>query len=372
MPVIIARDVVREPLHVVVPLQNAWRWRSRWKHVTRAIKHFMDSGAVITLVEAAFNRREHVFADSGLDGTLATCSLNGGEFRHRYIPLRSKSEIWLKENLINLGVQSLPWKWEQVAWNDSDILFVRPNWVGEAIHKLQHYKFLQMFSHAQDADPQYRLLPPTFYKDSDSHTSYGDGFVHAWREALNLGKAFIPPGAERHRRRRPQAYPYAGRPWPGLAWACTREAWDEVGGLLDICIWGGGDWTMAHCLIGKRRYGIHAGVHPHYLAIVNAWADLCDRHIRRNIGYMDGTVIHNWHGRKNERGYGLRHQTLADAHFDPTRHLKRDYQGMWQLHDDGSEDYITLRDTIRHSSMHRNEDVTEVGDPFPTQGGQGH
>ena len=152
-------DKLQEPLHVVVPVFNPFRYKTRWKHTERALKHFHDSGATITLVEAGFNRRELAFADSGLDGTLANCALNGGEFRHKYIVLHAKDELWLKENLINIGVQNLPYKWEQVAWLDSDIHFARPNWVGETIHKLQHYDFIQLFSQARDLSPTYELMP---------------------------------------------------------------------------------------------------------------------------------------------------------------------------------------------------------------------
>src|SRR5271170_1325779 len=96
--VLIAKDEVREPLYAIVPVSNCWRWKSRWKHTQRAIKHFMDSGAVVILVEVAFNRREFVFADSGIDGMAANCAIQGKEFQHKFIGLRSSTELWLKEN----------------------------------------------------------------------------------------------------------------------------------------------------------------------------------------------------------------------------------------------------------------------------------
>src|SRR5579862_7712901 len=106
-------DQVREPLYVVCPLQNPWRWRSRWKLAERALKHFLDSGATVILVETAFNRRELAFADSGLDGLATNCGILGSDpkFRCKYIGLHSPSELWLKENMINLGAQSLPYDW---------------------------------------------------------------------------------------------------------------------------------------------------------------------------------------------------------------------------------------------------------------------
>ena len=178
MPYVVPDRVV-EPLYAVVPYFNPWRWKTREKHTLRAIKHFADSGAVVILVEAAFNRREFSMADCGLDGTPASCSVlgSGHDLRHRYIGLRTKDELWLKENLINAGVAHLPDNWQQVCWLDSDVVFARPNSVGECIHKLQHYAFLQMFSHARDLGPNYEMLPEN-YPHAD-----GQGFVTAFRMA---------------------------------------------------------------------------------------------------------------------------------------------------------------------------------------------
>src|SRR5208282_5482123 len=97
-------------------------------------------------------------------------------------------------------------------------------------------------------------------------------------------------------------------------------------------------------------------LHPNYQAIVNQWYERCRRQIRRNVLVMDGAIFHAWHGRKTERGYNIKHRLLAQIGFDPLRHLKRDSQGLWQLHDDGSESYVKLRDTMRSIAKERNED----------------
>lgn len=370
VPVLIAKDAVHEPLYVIVPLFNPWRWKSRYKHTDRAIKHFQDSGAVVVLVEAAFNRRDFVYADSGLDGTMANCAIHSQEFRHMYIPLRTKDELWLKENLVNVGAHHLPYGWEQMAWADSDILFVRPNWVGEAIHKLQHYKFIQMFSHARDLAPNYEILHHE-YPHAD-----GISFMAAY-ESGDLDRIIATasaPGKHPHHHPHPHphpdpppyygdaktSYPYGGRVWPGLAWACTKQAFEEVGGLLDFAVWGGGDWHMAHALIEKTEGMMRPDLHRNYRKMVEQWYYRCHTHIRRNVGMMEGTVLHNWHGRKTQRGYNEKHSLLAKIGFDPLRHLKRDYQGLYQLHDDRSTAYVQLRDVLRRIAKERNEDSIDV------------
>jgi hypothetical protein len=373
----VVKDAVREPLYCIVPYFNPWRWKSREKHTTRALKHFHDSGAVIVLVEVAFNRREFVFQDCGLDGMAAAdCPIMGPGFKHKWIGLRTKDELWLKENAINLGVASLPHDWKQVCWLDSDVHFLRPNWVGECIHKLQHYDFIQMFSHARDLGPDYEMLP------EDYPHANGLGYIQAWQDghiqstpdpstikadlqAIHQDIAKLAQDVLKLEGDLIGGYygvtPQGKRVWPGLAWACTRRAWDAVGGLMDFAIWGGGDYHSAHALIEKTDAMMRGDLHSNYKAMVNRWYDRCRTHIRQNVGTMTGSITHHWHGLKSSRGYNSKHSLLARIGFDPLHHLKRDFQGLWQLHDDGSPAYVLLRDTMRRIATERNEDGNETG-----------
>ena len=376
--IVIAKDAVREPLYCIVPLQNHMRWKSRWKHTQRAIKHFVDSGAVVVLVECGFNRRELVFADSGIDGLLASCDLNGGEFRHKYIGLHSSEELWLKENLINVGLQHLPHNWQQCAWLDSDVHFVRPNWVGESIHKLQHggpndIAFLQMFSTAQDIGPNYEVLPAGY-----PH-SQGLGFVHAWKEGIlkttlsptilsdlkQLSADLVQLGLDFKKLEDDVSggyYPSAAekRVFPGLAWAATRPAIEAIGGVPDFAIWGGGDWHLSHALIEKTEGMMRNDLHRNYKKMCMQVYERCRTHVRRNVLVMEGTIFHSWHGRKTDRGYNAKHAILAKFGFDPLRHLKRDTQGLWQLHDDRSTSFVQIRDMMRRVAKERNEDSIDL------------
>jgi len=362
----VVKDAVREPLYAIVPYFNPWRWKSREKHTERAIKHFIDSGAVVVLVEVGFNRRELTFADSGLNDTPANCNVHGeGKFRHQYIGLHSKDELWLKENAINVAASRLPYDWQQMCWLDSDVHFLRPNWVGECIHKLQHFGFLQMFSHARDLGPNYEMLSQD-YPHSD-----GSSFVQAWkdgrldplvREDLDEVKRDLKKlkkSVAKLEQDLLKSY-YPSRIWPGLAWACTRWAWESVGGLIDFAIWGGGDWHMSHALIEKEEGMMLPGLHRNYRKLVDQWAWRCKTEIRKNVGVMEGSITHHWHGRKVERGYNAKHLLLARLGFDPPRHLKKDHQGLYQLHDDGSDTYTKMRDSMRVIAKERNEDSIDT------------
>lgn len=368
--VTIAADTVNEPLYAIVPYFNAWRWKTRPKHTERALDHFHNSGATIIFVEIAFGRREFVFQDCGLDGMQTNCRIQDKRFKHRHIQLRCNTELWLKENAINIGVQHLPFDWQQVCWLDSDVMFLRPNWVGETIQKLQHYSFLQMFSHARDLGPNYEMLP------EDHPHANGVSFVTAWQRGLihsdgeaDQGMSIMAPqnsigmggyGELLDRGSKISRQPGPPRVWPGLAWACTRKAWEDVGGLMDAAIWGGGDWHAAHALIEKTEGMMRNDLHHNYKKLVSQWYHRCRTHIRRNVGVMEGSIVHHWHGRKQGRGYNVKHALLAEVGFDPLRHLKRDFNGLLTLHDDRSAAYPRLRDLMRIIAHERNEDGNEV------------
>lgn len=377
MSLIFNADAVREPLYVVVPCFNPWRWKSRVKHTQRALKHFHDSGATIILVEAAFNRRELVFADSGLDGMQTNCDIIDHRFRHKYIGIRTNDELWLKENLANIGFQNAPHDWQNGAMIDSDVVFVRPNWVGECVHKLQHYAFLQMFSHARDLGPNYEMLDESY-----PHAN-GISFVKAWQDG-HLQSTITPEiladlkaiGKDLKQLEKDilklevdlcgNHYGVLGkghgerRVFPGLAWAFTRKAFDDVGGMFDQAIWGGGDWHMSHALIEKTEGMMRGDLHRNYKKLVMQWYHRCRTHIRMNVGMMDGSILHNWHGRKTDRGYNKKHAMLSEFGFDPLRHLKRDTHGLWQLHDDRSTTFVKLRDMMRRVAKERNEDSIDL------------
>jgi hypothetical protein len=378
MPYVIP-DAVHEPLYAIVPYQNPWRWKSREKHTLRAVKHFMDSGAVVVLVECAFNRRDFAFQNEGLNGTPANCKFHDQPYCHKYIGVRSPQELWLKENLVNRAVQELPYNWQQMCWLDSDVHFVRPNWVGECIHQLQHFSFLQMFTEARDLAPDYQMMPEDY-----PHAS-GLGFIEAWRRGDILNDVERLEGKLRKIETQAagaapvvkadfakldsdlgilvadlEKYPYPGRVFPGLAWACTRKAYDDVGGLFDQAIWGGGDWHMSHALIEKTEGMMRSDLHRNYKKAVMQWYERCRTNIRMNVGAMTGTIFHYWHGKKRGRGYNSKHALLARLGFDPPRHLKRDSQGLWQLHDDRSSAFVGIRDMMRVIARERDEDSIDT------------
>lgn len=328
---------VDAPLYVVTCISNPKRYRSRYNLYRRFEKYIADSGAILVTIEQAFGEREFEITDPS---------------NPFHIRITSSSELWHKENMLNLAIQRLPSDWKYVAWIDADIEFVRPDWVYEAIHLLQHYDIIQMFSQAADLDPQFQVL-----------NNLREGVIAAWRRE-NCGPLVVRStededgnygGYGGYSNYGAYGGGGAGVRHPGYAWAARRDALNKLGGLIDWGIVGSADWHMASALVGQVDASISPSVAqscPNYVKLCKEWEDRAIRHIRYNVGYMDGLVYHFWHGKKADRRYANRWRILIENKFDPALDLKKDWQGLWQLTDRNHR----LRDDIRSYMASRNED----------------
>lgn len=205
---------VDAPLYVVAPIVNPSRYRSRYALYRDFEKYIADAGAILYTVEAAYGDRPFEVTDAA---------------NPRHIRLRTNHEVWHKENLIDIGVSRLPGDWKYVAWIDADVQFVRPDIVVETIHQLQHFSVVQMFAQAIDLGPTHQ--PIGSFK----------GFVAQWM----AHNGTVPADMEEY-----------GVWHPGYAWACRRDAWDQIGGLIDFGIVGSADRYMACGLIGAMAQSL--------------------------------------------------------------------------------------------------------------------
>jgi hypothetical protein len=134
-----------------------------------------------------------------------------------------------------------------------------------------------------------------------------------------------------------------------------RDAWNTLGGLLDTAILGAGDRHMATALLAHVERSYPAGLSAGYLDKLQHWQRRA-QDLRRNVGYMPGTLLHAWHGAKKHRNYLGRWKVLTRNQYDPNHDLKPDWQGLWQL-EQFCDRQIQLRDDIRAYFRSRNEDA---------------
>jgi hypothetical protein len=310
--------------YVISIVTNPIRYQRRWDLMKQFQRHMHDVGAKLITVEVAYGKREYQVTER--DNPM-------------HLQFRSQEELWHKENVINLAINylcQLDPQWEYVAWVDSDIHFQRHDIIAETAHQLQHYDIVQMFSHAIDMGPQ---LQP-FKIHNGFMWSYHQNNFCPPRGAGNGGYYGAQQGAFWH---------------PGFAWAARREALDKIQ-LLDKAILGAGDHHMALCLIGEGKRSLPGGITQGYKDMVLEWEQMAVTRLRKNVGYVDGSIIHYWHGSKKNRQYVDRWQILIDNKYDPNKDLSRDPQGMYRLNIHHGDRSIKIRDLIRGYFRQRNED----------------
>ncbi len=290
-------------LHVVTCVSNPARFESRY----RLARIFMEemsrtSNIKLYVAEAAYGDRHHEVTDDWVPA-------GPGRVDHHpwHLRVRTDSEIWIKENLINLAVaRLLPRDWKYVAWVDADVAFRDPDWAMETLHELQHFHIVQPWRHALDLGSRGEVLT-TF-----------ESFGHRWQEG---GRP--PKGSNL------DYYSKLGH--PGYAWACTRSFWEATGGLIDHGILGSGDRHMAYGCVGLAGKSLHQKLSPGYKRRVLDWERRARRITNGQVGYVPGRIEHSWHGKKSARGYSSRWNIILEHGFDPERHLTYDHQGLIQL-----------------------------------------
>lgn len=238
-----------------------------------------------------------------------------------HISVETQHRIWLKENLINIGIKYLPKNWKYVAWIDADLGFLNSFWVKDTIDCLQEFDILQMFQTCANLGPSGEVM------------KVDKSFGYMYRCS---GKPYT------------KTYKY-GFWHPGFAWACTRKAYDTMGGLVDWGILGSGDHHMALALIGKVNCSHPGNIHSNYAKLLDEYEK---RVAKLQIGFVPGTIVHYWHGRLEDRKYKERWEILTGHQYDPVKDIYKTKGGVIQLSLSG----LKLRDDIHDYFIGRRED----------------
>lgn len=367
----------------VTMISNPVRYRTRVRLYREFRRHILeDLGANLLTVELQLGETHpHVTGDEcdpephdhGLDAR-DQVAVRHVSPREVQVQVSSSSMLWSKENCLNIGLTKLPRAARYVAWVDADVTFLNPHVVRDTMHALQVHKVVQMFEHCIDLGPRHETM--------QVHTSFG--FCHHNGHPLpahhrpqqhqdGKGKGGKGRGAGGHGHHGGYAYddpPAPPRPspspapvpsstsWhPGYVWAAKLETLQQLGGLFDVAVLGAGDHHMACCMAGRGAHSAPTTLHPNYHAAIAAYEALCERFVQRRIGFVPGTILHAFHGRKADRQYVSRWDVLVRHQYDPVRDLRRNLHGVYEYA--RVNDYALQADIVRYFES-RNEDVNEA------------
>jgi hypothetical protein len=323
---------------LITPYTNSPMFRVRpelYQSFAKMVRGVCDqTGLKFVTAEIAFGQRQHQVAFRADSENELHCMFSSYE------------ELWHKENICNEAAKHAVQKWpdiDKILIVDGDcwpVAIPAKDWIERTWHQLQHFEIVQMWKYLINFGP-----------DGQPITKPQLSFMATYELA-----GFEVPETRnvKHTLAGHSGMISLGR--PGLAWGFNRDAWDRIGGLLDICILGSGDWHMAHALVGaSRRASYEASKCTDYEQELLHYQDLCERWIKRDVGHVDVTLGHGFHGDKVDRRYGDRGQILILNQYNPRKDIKRDSQGLWQL-ETWEQRQIKLRDQIRYYFKTRNED----------------
>lgn len=325
------------------------------KHKLRldSIKKFIDDNNILYCIIPYFNfvnskKRKQLFLDfinrynkiHNLKIFVIEAALINTEFDlpndiegiHNYVGIYINNMIWIKENLINIALKQLPSDWNYCVWIDADITFLNNNWVNESINQLQKNDIIQLFESAINLGPTGECF------------KLDQGFV---KQYLTSNKEYD----------KTHKYGY----WhPGYAWGINKNVYNKFvaknfSPLPDFPILGSGDHHMSLSFIDKADISYPNNISDEYKEKVLNYQKVCKKN-GISLGYVNGTIIHHWHGSLKNRKYVERWQILAKNNYNPYTDIKYNHLGIIEFTEEGSR---LIQPIIEYFNQ-RNEDSDEL------------
>lgn len=284
-------------MHVIGVIANPTRYHSRYRLFKQwRAKMLRTKGVKLHIVECVYgNRKPECEPD--------TTAKDGW---YNYLRVHSKSEIWVKESLINLAEKHLlPRNWKYLSWVDCDILFRNKNWAINTMHQLQHYPVVQPWSDAVDL-------------------AFDGSIIQHFKSCGFYSAKHIPQAPN-------GKDPYGKYGHTGFAWSCTRYFWENTRGLPDFAILGAGDNHFAWSCLGRVKDTINPKITDGYKHACNDVQRRAKYASGGIIGYTPGRIEHWFHGSKKKRGYWDRWQILVKHKYNPLTDLGYTSEGLIKL-----------------------------------------
>jgi hypothetical protein len=274
---------LEDKLHVIAVVSNPCLFAKRYKLMKEFIYRMEKNNHVeLYIVELVYKDQQYHITDNNND---------------HHLQLRIEDPLWHKENMINLGVKYLlPENWKAFAWIDADIEFENHRWAEDTLKILNGSRdIVQIFSHCIDMNNDELAL--------NIFNSAGFMYTHN-KKFCNKGNNY----------------------WhPGYAWAITRRAYEQIGGLYELGILGSGDFLMLMSIINLANNATNKKFHPDYNKSILNFQQKA-KNLR--LGYVPGVIKHYFHGSKFNRKYHDRYLILIKYKYSPFSFITKDINGV--------------------------------------------
>lgn len=279
---IMNNDPIDDTLHVIAVTSNPCQFARRYILAREFLSRMeQEANVKVYVVELAYRDQQFYVTDKK---------------NPRHLQIRGTVPLWHKENMINIGVKLLPSNWKAMAWIDADVEFENVNWAMDTLKVLNGCRdVVQLFSHAVDMNKHMEAMSifPSFGFQYSKKSRYGGTGINMWH--------------------------------PGYAWACTKKAYDRMGGLYEYSILGSGDHNMSFSFIGQPDKSLNVDTTNAYKESLRLFQK---RAAQLRLGYVPGVIRHHFHGAKKNRKYHERWQILVDNAYNPFIHITKNRDGL--------------------------------------------
>ena len=267
--------------------------------------------------------------------------------------------MWQKERLLNLGLARLPAEVEYVTWLDCETLFCDPRWPERTVAALGEHDAVQPFSRVWYTNPeQAREIVEAPHPSGQCWSRYrtGDGVTASAKLLREQGReALVDADLRGHLN---PDLPNDGSQLariPGLAWTTRRST---IAGLdlFDRAIIGSGDWLWMLGILGSAQQWLTAASEFGYSYLASSsypqWAEAAHARVGGRIGYVEGPMLHLYHGQLGNRRYKSRHRSFSRLRADIERDITTTAEGVWKFVNPRPE----WTEFMHHYFLERNED----------------
>lgn len=215
----------------------------------------------------------------GIELSLTDEFITKGRSNWKHIKVKKENICFQKEACINLVEKTIPKKYTKIAWIDHDVHFSNENWYEQTSDQLEIYKLLQLYSLLIETDRTGKVI---FEKKS----------------TVSLGG---PPPDGR----------WNGPPAGALA--ARREMWSH-GGLYSYSFLGASDGIFINTVYDLP---INALAKETSSKKYKEWKNRIQKYIsKQDISFLEGSILHEWHGDKDGRNYFGRNAISEALDFD--------------------------------------------------------
>ena len=170
----------------VAVVSNPYRYKTRYALFRKFRDHIIhDLKGNLLVVECALGGRGFQVTGQEYQREQSLHDYQGRELspdNYKEVQVQNATQLWQKENLMNIGLHRLPSSAKYITFIDADVHFVNPHAVTEIVHALQIHQVVQPFETCCDLGPNGQVI--------NVHRSFGwchaNGFEFRASKASNL------------------------------------------------------------------------------------------------------------------------------------------------------------------------------------------